>query len=217
MRATGPMIPSGLMDAENEFPYPVLAVTDLANNYSPGHFRFAVGHCRDVIAKVIAEDNRSDQQIARVRILKYLDLQLSRAVRWIEDDADLMAGVMRNLIELKFWAHFISESPEKATQFLNEASIDARELYEQLEKLVPPDTYQLAMPLIQGKRVTVAQSGPPESFIWKICSKLIHPSSWVINDPEGTTHNAYQRQVLATYILYYGWGIITMFHDIVWE
>jgi hypothetical protein len=85
------------MDTENDLPYPVLAVTDLANDYSPEHFRFAVGHCRDVIAKVTAEDNRSDQQIARVRILKFLDLQLSRAVRWVEDDADLMAGVMRNL------------------------------------------------------------------------------------------------------------------------
>src|SRR6266849_57247 len=126
-------------NAEKKYPYPVLAVTDLANNYSAEHFRFAVGHCRDVIAKVIAEDNRSDQQIARVRILKYLDIQLCRAVRWIEEDADLMAGVMRSLIELKFWAHFISESSEKATQFLNKASIDAGELYERLEKLVPPD------------------------------------------------------------------------------
>ena len=205
------------MDADNEFPYPVVAVTDLANNFSPEHFRFAVGHCRDVIAKIIAEDNRSDQQIARVRILRYLDLQLSRAIRWIEEDADLMASVMRSLIELRFWAHFISANSEKATQFLNEASIDARELYERMEKLAPPDTYQLETPLTEGKRVTVAPSGAKESLLWKLSSKLIHPSSWVINNLEGTVHNAYQRQVLAIYIVYYGWGIITIFHDIVWE
>ncbi|MGB2670716.1 MAG: hypothetical protein WCA94_20470 [Candidatus Acidiferrum sp.] len=82
------------MNTEPEVHYPVTAVTDLANNYSADHFRFAVGHCRDVIAKVIAEDNRSDQQIARVRVLKHLDIQLGRAVQWIEEDADLMAGVM---------------------------------------------------------------------------------------------------------------------------
>jgi hypothetical protein len=205
------------MKSESDFPYPVLAVTDLANNYSPEHFCFAVGHCRGVIAKVIAEDNRSDQQIARVRILKYLDLQLARAVGWVEEDADLMAGVMRSLIELKFWAHFISESSEKATQFLNEASIDARELYERLEKCVVPDAYQLEMPLIEGKRVIVAPSGVRESLIWKICSKLIHPTSWVINNLDGTVHDTYQRQVLATYVVYYGWGIITIFHPIVWE
>jgi hypothetical protein len=205
------------MDVENKYPYPVIAVTDLANNYSPEHFRFAVGHCRDVIAKVIAEDDSSDQQIARVRILKYLDIQLSRAVLWAEEDADLMAGVMRSLIELKFWARFISSSPEKATQFLNEASIDARELYERLEKLVPPDTYQLETPLIQGRRVSVEPSGDKESLIWKMCSKLIHPSSWVINDLEGTIHNSHQRQVMAISVVYYGWGIIRLFHDIVWE
>src|ERR1700693_3616965 len=95
------------MNSETEVPYPVTAVTDLANNYSAEHLRVAVGHCRDVIAKVIAEDNRSDQQIARVRILRHLDIQLGRAVRWIEEDADLMAGVMRNLIEVKFLVHFV--------------------------------------------------------------------------------------------------------------
>src|SRR5438445_12467470 len=146
------------MNTETEVPYPVTAVTDLASEYSAEHFRFAVGHCRDVIAKVIAEDNRSDQQIARVRILKNLDIQLSRAVRWIEEDADLMAGVMRNLIELKFWAHFVSDSPARATQFISEAEIDARELFDKLEKLVPAGTYQLGNMFAMEQRVKVEAS-----------------------------------------------------------
>jgi hypothetical protein len=124
----------------------VHAVTNLASNYSSEHFAFAVGQCREVIAKIIAEDNSSNQQIARVRILKYLDLQLARSLRWIGDGADLMAGVLRGLIELRFWARFISKSSEQATQFLNEASIDARELYQRLETFVPPNTYQLEPP-----------------------------------------------------------------------
>jgi hypothetical protein len=205
------------MNAEPEVPYPVAAVTDLANNYSAEHFRFAVGHCRGVIAKVIAEDNRSDQQIARVRILSHLDIQLERAVRWIEEDADLMAGVMRNLIELKFWAHFVSDTPAKATQFISEAQIDARELFEKLEKFVPAGTYQLGDTLAKGKRVNVEVSGAQEALLWNMCSKLIHPSSWVINHPSDTIRNAYQRQVLAVYVLFYGWGIIRIFHTIVWE
>jgi len=167
-----------------------------------------------VIAKVSAEDNTLDQQIARVRILRYLDLQLTRAVRWIEGEADLMAMVMRSLIELKFWANFISESPAKATQFLHEASIDARELFQRLEKVVPPDTYQLDP--IPGKRVPVEPSGEKEALIWKICSKLVHPTSWVINDLEGTVYNAEQRKVLSIYVLYYGWGIVSIFHKIDW-
>lgn len=205
------------MNTGSELPYHVTAIADLANNYSAEHFRFAVGHCRDVIAKVTAEDNRSDQQIVRVRVLKYLDIQLSRAVRWVDEDADLMAGVLRNLIELKFWAKFVSESPAKATQFLCEASIDARELFDRLTKMAPPDTYQLVTPPPQGKRVNVEPSGEQESLLWKMTSKLIHPSSWVINDLENTIHSAHQRKVFALYVLYYGWGIINIFHKIVWE
>jgi hypothetical protein len=170
-----------------------------------------------VIAKIIAEDNSSPQQIARVRLLKYLDLQLARSLRWIGDDADLMAGVLRGLIELRFWALFISKSSEQATQFLNEASIDARELYQRLETLVPSGTYQLEAPLTQGKRVRVEPTGAQEALVWQICSKLIHPSSWVINDLAGTIRNAQQRQMLATYVVFYAWRIISIFHDIVWE
>ena len=87
-------------------------------------FRVEIGHCREVIAKLVAEDNRSDQQRARYRILRYLDLQLARSVGWVDKEADLMAWVIRNLIELKFWAKFVSESGEKATQFLNESNLN---------------------------------------------------------------------------------------------
>jgi hypothetical protein len=204
------------MNTENDLPYPVIAVSDLANNYSAEHFRFAVGNCRDVIAKLIAEDNSSDQQIARVRILKYLDIQLSRAVRWVEEDSDLMAGVMRSLIELKFWAEFVLESPEKATQFLSEATIDARELFDRLEKMVPPETYKLETLPPQAKRVNVEPSGAQESLLWKMSSKLIHPSSWVINDLENTIHSPDQRKVFALYVVYYGWRIVSLFHKLEW-
>ena len=128
-----------------------------------------------------------------------------------------MAGVMRSLIELKFWAKFVSESPARATQFLSEAQIDARELFDRLEKMVPPDTYQLETTPPQGKRVNVEPSGAQESLLWKMCSKLIHPSSWVINDLENTIHSPQQRKLYALYVLYYGWGIVSIFHKLVWE
>jgi hypothetical protein len=70
--------------AEKERPYHIQAIYDLKADYSVEHFRFAIGECRKIIAQVIAEDNSSDQQVARVNILRYLDLQLSRAVTWAE-------------------------------------------------------------------------------------------------------------------------------------
>jgi hypothetical protein len=91
--------------AEEERPYHIQAIYDLKADYSSEHFRLAMGECRKVIAELIADDNSSDQQIARVHILRYLDLQLSRAVRWAEDEADLMAVVLGlNLAKAKISA-----------------------------------------------------------------------------------------------------------------
>jgi hypothetical protein len=98
---------------DKEEPYQITAINDLVANYSSDHFRYAINQCRDVIANVIAEDNRSDQQVARVRILRCLDLQLSRAIRWVEEEADLMALVVRSQIELRFWAEFVSQDRRK--------------------------------------------------------------------------------------------------------
>jgi hypothetical protein len=173
---------------EQEIPYHVRAITELAKNYSPAAFRVEIGHCRGVIGKVSAEDNRSDQQRARYLILRYLDLQLARSVDWVDKEADLMAWVMRNLIELKFWAKFVSESEERATQFVNESNIDLREVVERLERLRPADAEPMPPlpPNSDGKRVDVKRSGDQEELTWKTASKLIHPSSYVINGFEDT-------------------------------
>ena len=203
---------------EQDIPYHVMAISDLAKNYSAAAFQVEISHCREVIAEIVAEDNRSDQQRARCRILRYLDLQLARSVGWVDKEADLMAWVMRNLIELKFWAKFVSESEEKATQFVNESNIDLREVSERLTKLMPDDaeTMPALPPNSDGKRIDVRPSGDQEELTWKMASKLIHPSSHVINGFENTLNDPSNNQFFALQILMYGWGIITIFHDIVW-
>ena len=156
--------------------------SDLTTNLSPKEFRFRVSQNRDFLATAIADGSRSDsdKQTALVRVLRYLDVQLSRAVGSIDKEADLMAGVLRSLIELRYWVNFISQSPENATQFLHEKSIDERELFDHLKIVYPSDAELFAMPLIPGKRIRIEPKGAHESFIWKLCSKLIHPSSFVI-------------------------------------
>ena len=203
---------------EQDIPYHVMAISDLAKNYSAAAFQVEISHCREVIAELVAEDNRSDQQRARCRIQRYLDLQLARSVGWVDKEADLMAWVMRNLIELKFWAKFVSESGEKATQFLNESNIDLREVAERLEELRPADAEPMPPlpPNSDGKRVDVKRSSGQEELTWKTASKLIHPSSYVINGFEDTIKNPANNQFFALQILMYGWGIVTIFHDIVW-
>src|SRR5258706_13083502 len=110
--------------------YPVQAVVDLAKNFSREHFEYAITQCRNAISQVIGEDNSSEQQIARVRVLKYVNLQLARAVRWIDQEADLMALVLRSLIELRSCAHLVSRCKNYAKHFLEEANTDSKEIYD---------------------------------------------------------------------------------------
>lgn len=83
------------MEAEPERPYHIQAIYDLKDNYSPDHFRYSIRECREFVALVVADDDRSAQQVDRVNVLRYLDLLLSRAVTWIDSEADSLAIVLR--------------------------------------------------------------------------------------------------------------------------
>jgi hypothetical protein len=203
------------MEQPEEVRYAVQAVVDLAKNFSREHFEYAITQCRNVISQVLAEDNSSEQQIARVRVLTYVNLQLARAVRWIDQEADLMALVLRSLIELRFWAHFVSQGNDKAEHFLEEANTDSKDIYERLLKAFPEETTPYNVPPVV-KRFNPTRIDDEEELLWKICSKFIHPTSFVLDTPETTILNENYRKVFAVKVLYYGWGILEMFHPINW-
>jgi hypothetical protein len=195
--------------------YQVTAINDLKADYSADHFRFAIGECRKIIALLVAEDNRSEQQVARVHILRYLDLQLSRAVRWVDEEADLMAQVVRSQIELRSWAEFVSRGATEAKQFLHEANIDVRQLHEKQEKAFPGQIPPLAVP-VPGKLTRLDRVDDYDEYDFKLCSKLIHPSSLTLNHPEESLKDLNIREYLAVQALFYGWVIIERFHRINW-
>jgi hypothetical protein len=203
--------------AAEERPYHIQAIYDLKGSYSPEHFRLAIGECRNVIAQLIAEDNSSDQQVARVHILRYLDLQLSRAIRWAEDEADLMAVVLRSQIELRSWAEFVSTGPKEATAFLHEVNIDIQELNLKMEKAFPGDALDPLPIEVAGKRIKLKRSGGEEDYDFKLCSKLIHPTAFILTHPEATINNQANRKYLAVEVLFYAWLIVSRFHDLVWH
>ena len=201
--------------ADEKRPYHIQAIHDLQADYSPEHFQFAIGECRKVIAQLVAEDNSSDQQVARVRILRYLELLLSRADRWAEDEADLMAIVLRSQIELRFWTDFVSKGPKEAADFLHEVDIDILELHGKMDKAFPGAVEPL--PVIAGTRLRMERSSDQEEFDFKLCSKLIHPTALMLNHAEETIKNQANKKYLAVQVLFYGWLIATRFHDVVWE
>jgi len=203
------------MDAPKEKPYHIEAIAGLRDNYTSVRFRTEIGECRTVIAQVIAEDNRSYQQVARVHILRYLDLLLARAIRWSDEKADLMAVVLRSQIDLRRWAEFVSQGADEATTFLNEVNIDIRELHEKMDKAYPGVMEPLPAKII-GKRVDLSRVDDREAYDYKLCSKLIHPSALLILHPEATIKNALYKEHLAVAVLFYAWYILTRFHEINW-
>ena len=107
--------------------------------------------------------------------------------------------VNRNLIEVKFWSAFIAESEENATRFLTEFIVNMTELGKKwLEQ--PQDQQKLLAAFFTAtgivhpvKRVTVSRDIYLDDAQYKICSKLIHPTSLVINNMELLT-NDFQRR-----------------------
>lgn len=203
------------MDSPTEKPYHIEEIEGLRDNYTSARFRTEIGECRTVIAQVIAEDNRSDQQIARVHILRYLDLLLARAIRWSDEEADLMAIVLRSQIDLRAWAEFASKGPDEAARFLNEVNIDIRELHEKMDK-AHPGVMEPLPAKITGKRLDFSRVNDQEAYDYKLCSKLIHPSTLLILRPE-VTGNALYKEHLAVGVLFHAWYILTRFHDINWS
>jgi hypothetical protein len=206
------------MPEADERPYHIQAVYDLQADYSPDHFRYAAGECRKVVAQLIADDDRSDQQIARVNILRYLDLQLSRAMAWADGEADLLAMILRSEIGLIGWAEFVSERPEQATKFLNdEVVIDAQELDQEMRKVFPGAPFPAPRNVPKAKRFEPPRIGQTVDYDFKLCSKLIHPSALMLNHPEMTIRNEDNKAYLAVEVLFYAWVIVSRFHDLVWH
>jgi hypothetical protein len=205
------------MEPEQQRPYHIQAIYDLQADNTTANFRAEIGECRKVIAQLVADDNRSDQQISRVNILRYLDLQLSRATAWADGEADLLAIVLRSAIELRGWAEWVSESPEQATKFLNEqVVVDAHELDQQMRKAFPGTAFP-AMPHVPtAKRKEPPRIGETVDYDFKLCSKLIHPSAIMLNHPEITIRNDDHKAHLRIEVLLYAWVIVTRFHDLNW-
>jgi hypothetical protein len=203
------------MEQLQQYPPPIQAIAALASNFSREHFEHAIGECRIVLSNFIADDNSSEQQISRVRILRHIDFQLSRAVRWIDQEADLMALVLRSFIELRFWADYVSQEDAKADHFLKEAITDSKDIYDRLVKAFPEEATELEFDAVV-KRERTSTHGEEEEFLYKICSKFLHPASLVLGDREGTILNEDYRKIFAIKVIYYAWGIMEMFHTIEW-
>jgi hypothetical protein len=84
-----------------------------------------------------------------------------------------------------------------------------------MQKAFPADVKSIEMPEVQ-KRIGTERLPGEEEVLFELCSKFIRPSSLVSHDTENTILSTDRRKMFAIKVLYYGWGIVQMFHSINW-
>lgn len=146
-------------------------------------------HLRDDLFSAAAE--REDGAFV-TPFLEYLDCQAARFEDWINAPLDLLAIVVRNLLEYSLLLPVVFRTPEKRTLFLNEAYLDVQDLdrklggmFSEIGATLPrrceverPDWLPLSNDRLTGQR------DPFDSWVHKFCSKIMHPTAIRVLAPD---------------------------------
>lgn len=144
------------------------------------------------------------QELARQHLRSYLDLQLERLHDWAEGPVDLLAMVTRSLMELLFWVEYVLESKQNAERFFEEQRIDLAELVRKAIAAFEAEAKEMfdetpeglaALLAIKGKRVDSSKRGELDAYTFKLCSKYIHPSSWLLVDMDDRLNSEMSRKL----------------------
>ena len=189
--------------------HPGVLIDDLESCFSVPHFLHVLAECRKTLASLPESDN-SPMAEAKRRIILHVDRQLRKVIGSADLENDFLATILRNLMELRDWARFVASDEEQAERFVNESVIDVRELFELISVASDPeiDAIRAAASHIQGKRKTFDRDSEQDKFFWKLCSKLIHPSSLVINNAGILLQDPNIQKRLAVRIALLGWLIV---------
>jgi hypothetical protein len=165
-------------------------------------------------AITVASGRPGPKASANIHLLSYLSVQLQRGLRWLKDDLDLLAGVVRSVSELAIWAKFVNESDENANRFLQEHAVDMKELMgyssaavraPQTETLPFIEEYLASLP----KRVALKRSTEIDDYVFKLCSKYVHPSAWLLTNLGKIRGFTMDRITLRLYLVTYAAKVIT--------
>jgi hypothetical protein len=156
------------------------------------------------------------QGVVRQHLRSYLDLQLERLHDWAEGPVDLLAVVTRSLLELLFWVEYVLEDKQNAERFLEEHRIDLAELVKKAIAAFEAEAKEIfdespeglaALLAVKGRRVDGAKRGALDAYTFKLCSKYIHPSSWLLVDLDSRLNSEMNRKLFWMMSLRYAAGI----------
>jgi hypothetical protein len=149
-------------------------------------------------------DRAPAQELARQNLRSYLDLQLERLHEWAEGPVDLLALVTRSLLELLFWVEYVLEAQQNAERFFEEQRIDLAELVKKAISAFEAEAKEMfdetpeglaELLALKGKRVDGSKREALDAYTFKLCSKYIHPSSWLLVELENRLNSEMNRKL----------------------
>lgn len=143
---------------------------------------------------------------------------LERLIKYLEEPIEMSAWIARNLFECYLISVYITSDPEKAKEFLVQKASDELEIYEGiltlnrlsqtksnetpiLERMEHIRKTMKMHNLVQAGHWTVGMLGKKtdnkEEYdaFFKLYSKYVHPSSWLINSQLNEVDNSVFRNV----------------------
>lgn len=185
--------------------------------YTPEFVRERVKLLRGVTSTATEPEESVPETQAGIRLIRYLDFQLVRLDACAAGPNDLLALVVRNLLETLAWAKFVMSGPTEATRFLSEYAIDLKEIAKLSRVLRStssehPERSVAAIEevflRVPGQRLQLKRHGNVEEVIFKLCSKYIHPSSWLLGRLQRLDENSPHRKLFCELALNYAHNII---------
>jgi len=176
-----------------------------------GQLDFFAGLLGMIIAVTFEE--KQPHLLAYHRIMVYIATQWERLQKWHSGPCDTLALVTRNLIELNFWVNRIGDSPAAGQEFMDQEDVEQREIFndylsnhtaaqDEEESLSVRSLRILSRDWPTERRVRVERADEYERSLFKDCSKLIHASPWVVNQP-CRLHDPYMRRMYIAYCLHF--------------
>jgi hypothetical protein len=182
-----------------------MAEIDVLAEYSADRVRTNARIYQELLRKASqGADIASSQEVVRQHLRGYLDLQLDRLYDWAEGPVDLLALVTRSLLELLFWTEYVLAAKQNAQRFLEEQRIDLAELVRKAISAFETEAKGMfdenpeglaALLTAKGKRVETSRRGELDAYTFKLCSKYIHPSSWLLIDLNDRLNSEMNRKL----------------------
>ena len=178
--------------------------TDALAEYSAHRVRTNARVYQELLKSRSQPTATANQTVVRQHLTKYLDLQLERLYDTAEGPLDLLALITRSLMELLFWAEYVLGSDDNAGRFLGEQRIDLAELvrkaiaaFEVEADQVFDERYKGLNELlaVKDKRINSSKRGDLDAYTFKLCSKYIHPSSWLLLNLDSQLNSEMNRKL----------------------